>query len=196
LVAELDHRVKNVLACVAAIAQCTRECSGSADEFLDMLNRRINSLANTHALLSRSRWQGVSLGELLRSELAFCTKDVGAHIEGPELVLAAEATQPVAMVLHELATNAAKYGALSNGHGRVLARWRLSPRGLAGGTLVIEWKETGGPPVVAPTASGYGTSVIRDLIPYELGGAVHYEFASDGVRCNLEIPARWLSGRA
>jgi PAS domain S-box-containing protein len=195
LVAELDHRVKNVLACVAAIAQCSRECSGSADEFLDMLNRRINSLANTHALLSRSRWQGVSLGELVRSELAFCAKDVSAHIEGPELVVAAEATQPIAMVLHELATNAAKYGALSNGHGRVLARWRLSPRGLAGGTLLIEWKETGGPPVVAPTASGYGTSVIRDLIPYELGGAVHYEFASDGVCCNLEIPARWLSGR-
>ena len=196
LVAELDHRVKNVLACVAAIAQCSRECSGSAEEFLDMLNCRINSLANTHALLSRSRWQGVSLGELVRSELAFCAKDMSAHIEGPELVLAAEATQPVAMVLHELATNAAKYGALSNGHGRVLARWRLSSRGLTGGTLVIEWKETGGPAVVAPAASGYGTSVIRDLIPYELGGAVDYDFAPDGVCCRLEIPARWLSGRA
>ena len=196
LVAELDHRVKNVLACVAAIAQCSRECSGSAEEFLEMLNRRINSLANTHSLLSRSRWQGVSLGELVRSELAFCTKDVSAHIEGPELVLAAEATQPVAMVLHELATNAAKYGALSNGHGRVSARWWLSSRGLAGGTLVIEWKESGGPPVVAPTASGYGTSVIRDLIPYELGGTVQYEFAGDGIRCKLEFPARWLSGRA
>jgi PAS domain S-box-containing protein len=196
LVAELDHRVKNVLACVAAIAQCSRECSGSAEEFLDMLNRRINSLANTHALLSRSRWQGVSLGALVRSELAFCAKDVSAHIEGPELILAAEATQPVAMVLHELATNAAKYGALSNGQGRVLARWWLSSLGLTGGNLLIEWKETGGPPVVAPTASGFGTSVIRDLIPYELGGAVHYEFASDGVCCKLEIPTRWLSGRA
>jgi len=196
LIAELDHRVKNVLACVAAIAQCSRECSGSAEEFLEMLNRRINSLANTHSLLSRSRWQGVSLGELVRGELAFCTKDVSAHIEGPELVLAAEATQPVAMVLHELATNAAKYGALSNGHGRVSARWRLSSRGLAGGTLVIEWKESGGPSVVAPTTSGYGTSVIRDLIPYELGGTVQYEFAGDGIRCKLEIPARWLTGGA
>jgi two-component sensor histidine kinase len=196
LVAELDHRVKNVLACVAAIAQCSRECSGSAEEFVDMLNRRIGSLANTHALLSRSRWQGVSLGELVRSELAFCAKDANAHVEGPELVLAAEATQPVAMVLHELATNAAKYGALSNGYGRVLARWWLSSRDQAGGTVVIEWHETGGPAVVAPIVSGYGTSVIRDLIPYELGGAVHYEFACDGIRCKLEIPARWLSGRA
>jgi PAS domain S-box-containing protein len=196
LVAELDHRVKNVLACVAAIAQCSRECSGSPEEFLDMLNRRINSLANTHALLSRSRWHGVSLGELVRSELAFCTKDVSARVEGPELVLAAEATQPIAMVLHELATNAAKYGALSNGHGRVSARWWLSSRHLSGGAVVIEWKETGGPPVTAPTANGYGTSVIRDLIPYELGGAVDYELARDGIRCTLEIPARWLSGRA
>jgi two-component sensor histidine kinase len=85
---------------------------------------------------------------------------------------------------------------LSNGYGRVLARWWLSSRDQAGGTVVIEWHETGGPAVVAPIVSGYGTSVIRDLIPYELGGAVHYEFACDGIRCKLEIPARWLSGRA
>jgi len=190
LIAELDHRVKNVLACVAAIAQRSRECVRSADEFLEVLNGRINALANTHALLSRSRWQGVGLGELVRTELAFCSKEESALIEGPEVDLAAEATQPVAMVLHELATNAVKYGALSNGHGRVLVRWRRPSNGRS---LVLEWQETGGPPVVASKAAGFGTSVIRDLIPYELGGAVDYELAREGARCRLEIPPKWVS---
>src|SRR5262245_5324098 len=190
LIAELDHRVKNVLACVAAIAQRSRECVRSADEFLEVLNGRINALANTHALLSRSRWQGVGLGELVRTELAFCSKEESSLIEGPEVDLAAEATQPVAMVLHELATNAAKYGALSNGHGRVLVRWRRPSNGRS---LVLEWQETGGPPVVASKAAGFGTSVIRDLIPYELGGAVDYELAREGARCRLEIPPKWVS---
>jgi PAS domain S-box-containing protein len=195
LIAELDHRVKNVLACVSAIAERSRECTRSADEFIDVLNDRIKSLANTHALLSRSRWQGVSLSELVHAELAFCGKNESVSIKGAEIVIVAEATQPVAMVLHELATNAAKYGALSNDHGCVSVRWRLK-RGPSRGKLVLEWKEIGGRRVAAPNASGYGTSVIQDLIPYELGGAVHYVFAPDGVRCTLEIPARWVSNKA
>jgi PAS domain S-box-containing protein len=193
LIAELDHRVKNVLACVAAIAQRSRECSRSAEEFLDVLNGRINSFANTHTLLSRGHWEGVGLRELVCSELAFCAKNESALIEGPEVDIAAEAAQSLAMVIHELATNAVKYGALANGHGRVLVRWRRSPNGRSNGRLVLEWQETGGPPVAAATASGYGTSVIRDLIPYELGGTVDYELAREGARCRLEIPTKWLS---
>jgi two-component sensor histidine kinase len=184
--------VKNVLACVAAVAQHSREFSKSADEFFKVLNGRINALANTHALLSRSRWQGVGLDELVRTELAFCAKEGSALIEGPQVALTAEATQPVAMVLHELATNAAKYGALSNGHGQVSVRWRRPSRGRSSGKLVLEWRERGGPPVIAPKAIGYGTSVIRDLIPYELDGVVDYELARDGACCRLEIPAKWL----
>jgi len=192
LIAELDHRVKNVLACVAAVAQRSRESSKSADEFLEVLNGRIGALANTHSLLSRSRWEGVCLGELVRTELAFCTKSECTLIAGPDVNLTAEATQPVAMVLHELATNAAKYGALSNGHGQVSVRWRRPARGRSSGKLVLEWRETGGPQIDTPTSTGYGTSVICDLIPYELGGAVDYHLARDGVRCRLEIPAEWL----
>jgi len=93
----------------------------------------------------------------------------------------------------ELATNAAKYGALSNGHGQVAIHWQRPSRGRSNGKLVLEWRETGGPQIMAPNATGYGTSVIRDLIPYELGGAVDYQLAREGARCRLEIPGQWLT---
>lgn len=191
LIAELDHRVKNVLACVAAVARRSRECSRSADEFLEVLNGRISSLANAHALLSRSHWEGVELGELVRNELAPSMNDGSHRVEGPDIVLAAEATQPLSMVLHELATNATKYGALSSSRGRVSVCWGRQSN--AHDPLTLEWCEMGGPAIVAPGPCGYGSSVIRDLIPYELGGSVDYVLAPGGVRCRVEIPAKWLN---
>jgi two-component sensor histidine kinase len=112
-------------------------------------------------------------------------------IEGPDIVLAAEATQPLSMVLHELATNATKYGALSTRCGRVSVCWERQSSSHR--SLTLEWRETGGPTIAAPGPTGYGTSVIRDLIPYELGGSVDYVLAPGGVRCRVEIPAKWLS---
>ena len=193
LIAELDHRVKNTLACVAALAHSTRDTAKSMDDFVRVLDGRIQSLANTHSLLSRNRWQGVSIAELVREELAPCMKDGNTLIDGPDTILAAEATQPVSMVLHELATNAAKYGALSNSHGRVSVFWRKHSNGDARSKLVLEWIEAGGPPVIVPNHTGYGTSVIRELIPYELGGTVDYELAGEGVWCRVEIPAKWMN---
>jgi PAS domain S-box-containing protein len=192
LVSELDHRVKNTLACVAAIAEQTRASSNSMDEFLDVLRGRIRSLANTHALLSLNRWRGVDLAELVRGELAPCTRDGNTLIDGPAIDVSAESVQTVAIVLHELTTNAAKYGALSSRSGRISVRWRWQANGGPRDGLVLEWRESGGPPVVAPCAPGYGTSVIRELIPYELGGAVDYALAAGGARCELQIPAKWL----
>ena len=193
LIAELDHRVKNMLACVVAVAQRTREAAKSMDEFLDVLDGRIHSLANAHTLLSRSRWQGVNLAELVRGELAPCGKNNNTHVAGPEISLGPEAAQTMAMVLHELATNSAKYGALSVKGGRVSVRWRHRQNGHAQSWLSIQWEESGGPNVVPATRSGYGTSVICDLIPYELGGTVDLVHASEGVRCRMEFPAHWLS---
>jgi two-component sensor histidine kinase len=97
------------------------------------------------------------------------------------------------MVLHELATNAAKYGALSSNKGRVLVRWERQLNGRPISNLVLEWWEVGGPRVDAPGKSSYGTSTIRDLIPYEFGGAVDLVFAPEGVRCRLELPPDWLT---
>ena len=98
----------------------------------------------------------------------------------------------MATVLHELTTNAAKYGAFSKRTGRVSVQWRWLQNG-SRDRLLIEWQETGGPPVLAPSQSGYGTSIIRELIPFELGGKVELVYACEGVRCRLEIPADWIS---
>jgi PAS domain S-box-containing protein len=192
LMAELDHRVKNALACVSAIAQHSRDRSRSIDEFLAVLDGRIRSLANSHTLLSRGRWEGVSLAELVHCELAPCAGDGNTRVEGPDVVLAADATQAVGMVLHELVTNAAKHGALSTPRGRVSVRWSWRRNGDARRWIALEWRELGGPPVMAVHEAGYGTTVIRDLLPYELGGSVDLVFAPEGVRCDLRIPVEWL----
>jgi two-component sensor histidine kinase len=191
--AELDHRVKNVLATVCAIIDQTQDASSTYADFVVGLDDRIKSLASTHDLLSRSHWHGVPLAEIARREFApYATGN--SEITGPSITLKAEATQAVAMVLHELTTNAAKYGAFSDPNGRVLLNWSWLQNGEQP-HLAIDWKETGGPSVVAPSRSGYGTCVVRELIPFELGGTVDLAFASDGLRCRLEIPCEWVSTR-
>jgi len=190
--AELDHRVKNVLASVAAVAQRTREDSGSMDEFLQLFDGRIQSMANAHALLSRSHWEGVSLADLVYNELAPCVTEGNASVEGPKVLLSPEATQPIAIVLHELVTNASKYGALTTPQGRILVRWDWRLEAQAQGRLFVEWVETGGPPVVIPSQPGYGTSAIRNLVPYELGGTVDLVFDAKGLRCSIELPSKCI----
>jgi two-component sensor histidine kinase len=147
-------------------------------------------LASTHELLSQRHWRGVSLSEIARCELApYATDNI--EINGPSVVLKAEATQGLAMVVHELTTNAAKYGALSDPAGCVRLGWRWLRNG-SHGPLVIEWQEIGGPPVVTPRRFGYGTSIVRELIPFEPGGTVDLVFARDGLRCRVEVPAEWI----
>jgi PAS domain S-box-containing protein len=194
--AELDHRVKNILAAVSAIAAHTKDASSSMDDFVAALDSRIRSMASTHELLSRSRWQGVRLRELLQRELAPYSSTSNTCIKGPEVILGPEAAQTTASVLHELTTNAAKYGALSKREGRVSVRWHCAPNGQAPGPLAIEWLETGGPPVKVPSNSGYGRSVITELVSYELGGTACLQFSPEGIRCQLNIPAIWLAPAA
>jgi PAS domain S-box-containing protein len=191
--AELDHRVKNVLATVTAIITQTQEASSSPAHFVTALNSRINSLARTHELLSESSWHGASLAEIVRREFAPYTRG-NTQAKGPSVTLKPGATQAIATVLHELTTNAAKYGALSNGSGRVSVRWGWLRNG-SHDRLLIEWQETGGPPAPAPSRSGYGTNIIRELIPFELGGAVELAFAPEGTQCRLEVPGEW-AGKA
>jgi two-component sensor histidine kinase len=189
LIAELDHRVKNVLARVAAVAISTRQGSRSIDEFLRTLDGRIQSMAAAHSLLSQSRWHGVGITDLVHHQLAPYTTVANTTISGPDVMLTAAATHAVAVVLHELVTNAAKYGALSTPSGRVSVNWNLLPSSGGGAaSLTISWHEIGGPPVAGPMQSGYGTSLIRELIPHELGGTVDLVFACDGACCKIDIP--------
>jgi CxxC motif-containing protein (DUF1111 family) len=188
LVAELDHRVKNILARVAVIAMSTSQRSNSMQEFVKALDGRIRSMADAHELLSQSRWQGANLADLVRLQLAPYTSNTGTTIAGPDITLTAETTQALAMVLQELATNALKYGALSNTNGRLSVNWNQQLSGDKAACLKIEWREIGGPPTVTPAQTGYGTSLIRELIPHELGGTVDLLFAPEGVNCNIQIP--------
>src|SRR5262249_34318960 len=140
--AELDHRVKNVLATVCAIIFQTQHANASTANFAASVDHRIKSLAST---LSHSRWHGVSLLEIIRREFApFTTSNT--ENSGPGITLKPKAAQATAMVLHEIATNAAKYGALSNHSGRVSVRWFWLPDGTPHHRLVIDWQEIGGPP--------------------------------------------------
>jgi two-component sensor histidine kinase len=188
LMAELDHRVRNVLARVAVVAMSTRQGSGSTDEFVLRLNGRIQAMAAAHSILSQSRWYGAGLTDLVRRQLAPYTTDANTTISGSDVMLTAAATQALAMVLHELVTNAAKYGALSSPDGRVSVHWDRHSHSDAAASLTIEWREFSGPPIVAPIQSGYGTNLIRELIPHELGGKVDLVFAAEGACCRIEIP--------
>jgi two-component sensor histidine kinase len=193
LISELDHRVKNVLAIVSTVASRTQETSGSMAEFVTALDGRIKSMATTHELLSNRRWRGIPLEQLAHGVLAPYITANNVRVDGPDVVLSAEAGQTLAMVLHELATNAAKFGALSATTGCVSVRWSFRRDGHAESSLCIQWKESGGPRVVPPTRSGFGISVMRELIPYELGGTVDLMHLPEGVHCKLEIPADWIS---
>jgi two-component sensor histidine kinase len=196
LISELDHRVKNVLATVSAVASRTLETSSSMVEFVAALNGRIKSMAITQELLSTRQWQGIPLAELVHRELAPYATASNTHIDGPDVVLGVEAGQMLAMVFHELATNAAKFGAISVKSGSVSVRWNLGCNEHSENGLSIRWEESGGPPVIQPTRSGYGSSVVRELVPYELGGTVELAHLPEGVRCNLHIPAQWISASA
>src|SRR5215510_5174601 len=182
IMGELEHRVKNTLGLVATVIERARDDTKSIDEFVSSVRDRIQAMTATQTLLDQSR-RSVSVADLVRTELRPYVTRTNSSVDGPGADLLPAASHALAMVLHELATNAAKYGALSRAGGHVSVRWRQTAD-----MLRIEWKETGGPRVVAPVRQGYGSTVIRDLLTYEVGGRVDLEFEQDGVRCTIHLP--------
>jgi two-component sensor histidine kinase len=187
LIAELDHRVKNVLAQVDGVVTSTNQGSRSIGDFIRSLRGRIQSMAAAHTLLSESSWRSVGLDALVRIELAPYMTGGNVKISGTDVMLTPAETQALAKVLHELTTNAAKYGALSIPGGKVSVSWTHKRNGPAA-TLILEWRETGGPSPMSKVQSSYGTDLIRDLIPHELGGTVDLVFEAEGVNCKIEVP--------
>ena len=169
LIAELNHRVRNILALIRGLMRQSRE-PGESHPALNMLEGRIQSLARAHDQITKDNWSPAPLGLLIETEAAAYLGGKRDRIEshGPDVLLQPQAFTTLALVFHELMTNSAKYGALSDS-GRVTVDWRLD----ADGDLLIEWRERGGPPVQPPTREGFGSTIINRSIPYDLGGEAH-----------------------
>ncbi len=189
LLAELSHRVKNTLATVQSVAMQTTRHSRSLDEFNISFERRLHALAQAHALLTQSNWDGAALADIIGKELEPHNQP-GRHnvmIEGPPVTLRPKPALALHLVVHELATNAAKYGALSREGGRVEVRWSMG-RGEEGRELAIDWSESNGPPVSPPTKRGFGSEMIASTIEYELDGRTMVHYRPQGLHCELRIP--------
>lgn len=195
LLRELTHRSKNLLAVIQAMARQTARHSGTTDAFLDMFNARLQALARSHDLLVQEGWQGAALEELVRSQLGHYLDREKSRIaiKGPAVWLRPEAAQSLGLALHELAANAAKYGALSVPQGRLSIEWtRRAPS--EGFGLDILWTESGGPAVAAPDRRGFGSLIIERNLARSLEADVELTFAADGVRCRIGIPLAQLYG--
>jgi two-component sensor histidine kinase len=190
LMAELDHRVKNTLANIQALVRHTKAGAGSLDEFALGLEKRINAMAHAHRLLSNSRWEGASVRSLVEEELApfRAAKNGPLRISGEDVLLSPAAALSFNLVVHELVTNAAKYGALSTPQGCISIHWKRKDDG----ALAFSWKESGGPPVTPPSRRGFGSVVIERSLRHELKGASSLRFEPDGVACEITIPAKHL----
>ncbi|MPS71040.1 CHASE domain-containing protein [Novosphingobium aerophilum] len=188
LTRELNHRVKNTLANVLSIAALTRRRATDIDDFTESLTARIRALSATHDLLSQSDWTHAVLGDVVRSELAPYMEGNESHVEmsGPEVRLAPNDAMSLGLAIHELATNAAKYGALSTTGGRIHVHWILVSPELA----EIDWREEGGPPVVEPAKRGFGRDLIEKIVAHELKSDVDLRFKPSGVECRLKVPVR------
>jgi len=185
LINELNHRVKNTLATVQSISMHTHRSTPEA--FVQRFEGRLVALSKAHDLLTRRRWTGVGLGELLEQELApYADADQSRIVmEGPELTLSARTGLALSMVLHELVTNAAKYGALSAEGGRVQVAWGLEER--TNNILTLRWIESGGPRVDPPTRRGFGRQLIERNIIKDLGGKADLEFMASGLHCSISF---------
>jgi PAS domain S-box-containing protein len=189
LVDELNHRVKNTLATVQSLARQTARSASSIMDFQTRLQGRLIALSEGHDQLTRGKWEQADLREVLEAALKPYRDEFGARIAmaGDAVKLHPRAALTLSMVFHELITNAAKYGALSNTTGRLSLTWHIATDG-NGRELVLHWREEGGPPVASPLRRGFGTQMVERSIPAELGGCASLQFAGDGVICEVKFP--------
>jgi two-component sensor histidine kinase len=196
LAREAEHRTKNILASVLATVRLSH--SDTSDDLKQLIEGRINALAKVHGLFVQSRWAGAELRTLATQELSpYCDEtEARVRIDGPSIMLEPNTAQTVAISLHELATNAAKYGSLSTPHGRVEIVWCRK----ADGRLSLRWIEAGGPTVTPPTHRGFGTRIMENIIAGQLKGEVHFDWRDQGLTCEiallLDLPQKCDGGGA
>jgi PAS domain S-box-containing protein len=186
LLDELNHRVKNMLATVQSVAMQTRRTATDLDAFTRAFEGRLMALNRAHELLTYEIETGVLLDDLLRETVAPYDGHPGErfHLAGTPIRLRPEMAVTLAMALHELTTNAAKYGALTTAEGRIVVEWRVD----ASGRMAIEWTESGGPPVSAPTRRGFGSDLIERGLARQFGGSATLQFHETGLRCHITAP--------
>ena len=186
LMAELSHRVKNTLAIVLSIERLTfaRLADGAANR---AFRARIHALAQAHARLAESKWLGVSLQRLIEDELAPYAQSGNTILSGPPVSLSPHCAVNMALAIHELATNAAKHGALSSPQGRVTVSWEREQDGVR-----MIWREEGGPPVAPPGRAGFGRLLLEQALHQELNSHVSMEFRPEGLKCTILIPNQEL----
>ncbi len=185
MIDELNHRVKNTLATVQSIAMQTARSHPDPGTFAESFQARLLALSHTHDLLTRSHWEGADLGAVLAHE----TEAHGAHrmtLVGPPVALDPAAALSFGMIIHELATNAAKYGALSAPEGRVLVDWAVSDQ--LKPVLTLTWREVGGPPATPPERKGFGSRLIERNVRHDLAGEVKLDYASSGFSAEISAP--------
>lgn len=193
LIAELNHRVRNILSLITGIIRQSQATSVSLGDYIRQLEGRIQSLARAHDQITRDHWAPASLRQLLLAETAAYLGKNAQRIQmgGEDVLLEPQAFSTAALVFHELMTNSAKYGSLSGtGSGTVQLRWHRDDEG----NLRIGWREKDGPPVVEPKRHGFGSTIIRRSIPYDLGGKAEVRYVEDGLEADFSIPARHVVG--
>lgn len=190
---ELDHRIKNVISVVSALVSITAKSASSVSEFRDSLQARLTGLAATQTFLARGKGEKFELNALLYAELSHyhATGGDNVKINGPAFALRSSALQPLALAIHELATNSAKYGAFSEPGGCVTITTSLGGAPDAR-QLTLEWRETGGPPVQPPDWHGFGTLLIQQMIERVFRGSVLYDYRPEGLICRMVIPLAGL----
>jgi PAS domain S-box-containing protein len=182
LAREVDHRAKNILAIVSSLVTLTR--APTRDAYVESLTGRIAAMSRAHGLLAQQRWQGASLRRVVHDELEAHADPAKFSLVGPEVVLSSRAVQPVGMLLHELSTNAVKYGALSVEDGHVYLTWERSENG----AIWLSWRESGGLLVQAPTEPGFGTTLIQQIIESQLGGTFRAHWNAEGYGIMMSLP--------
>ena len=193
LMRELSHRSKNLLAVIQSISRRTARTAPTMEEFEGRFGRRLQGLAASHDVLVRNSWQGAPLAALVRQQLVPFEDSQSSRVEltGPDIVVTAEATQAIGLAIHELATNAVKYGALSVPAGKVKISWAFVSEAPSR-RLLLKWVEEGGPPVVPPSHYGFGHQVIEGMIERSLNAKVALEFVPHGLNWSLSMPATEL----
>ena len=194
MVNELNHRVKNSLATVQAIAAQTFR--GTESQATAAFTERIMALARAHDLLTEEGWEGANLGDVIAGTVEAHQNESKdrIRIEGPRVRLTPKTALSLAMVTHELVTNAVKYGALSNGSGGVDVTWSVVND--ADGRLHVLWRESGGPPVVPPTRKGFGSRLVERGLAAELGGEAQIAYEIEGVVCTIDAPLAAMAEQA